>query len=61
MYVGKPSDEPYDQFKVTERAPHVDCIANLPVAKIRELALAAMEKVLARDGENAVLPRTAKA
>jgi len=41
--------EPYDQFKVTERAEKMITAMTLPPNQVRPLALKAMEKRLARE------------
>ena len=47
-FVQEPSDEPYDQFKVTERAAKMVTALNLPAAEVHQRAVRAAEKRLAR-------------
>ena len=49
MFKQEPSDEPYDQFKVVERDAKMITAVTLPPNQVRKLALAAMEKRLARE------------
>jgi hypothetical protein len=47
-FVQEKSDEPYDQFKVTERAKTLVTALNLPVAEVRKRAIRAAQKRIDR-------------
>ena len=49
MWKTEPSNEEYDQYKVTERSEKMITALTLPPNKVRPLALKAMEKRLARE------------
>ena len=49
MFQQEPSKDEYDQFKVTERSEKMVTALSLPPNEVRKLALAAMEKRIARE------------